>query len=260
MVYPSPVHPAGRHFCWERERVLPALQLVAIRSGAGEIEWTRERHRLGAGSIFLLLPGQWHRYRPDIKTGWTEDWFELRGETVEKWMLSNRIARRVFKAPTSFDFFQEMDELHLRCSGRRRISVGHLAGRAMALFSEVLDFSVEHGAERVRAGHREPIAAAREHSDSGTSAKQTAAELGISYPTLHRIFKKLTGIAPKASAEKLKMARAEAFLTSNQLSMKEIAAELGFNSANHFLNTFKKVYGRSPSQWLETFREVRSKL
>jgi hypothetical protein len=74
--YPPRRHPSGRAFAWERGRVLPALQLVLIRSGRGEIEWTRERHRIAAGQGFLLLPGQWHRYRPDPATGWEEDWFE----------------------------------------------------------------------------------------------------------------------------------------------------------------------------------------
>lgn len=78
-----------------------------------------------------------------------------------------------------------------------------------------------------------------------------AASLGVTYLALNRIFKKLTGIAPKAYAEQLRMARAEALLARDQLTVKEIAAELNFYSANHFSAAFKKAYRVSPRHWRE---------
>lgn len=247
--YPPAHHPAGRAFEWERGRVLPALQLVALRDGCGEIEWTRERHRVEAGAAFLLLPGEWHRYRPKRSEGWTEDWFELRGKQVEHWIASGLLAGRLFELSRPKAFFQSMDRLHASCLSGSAVAVGQHAGQAMALLAAVTDCGALGTSHKVQPGQRELIAAAREQLRAGQSVNEVAVSLGISYLALNRLFKKLTGMAPKAYAGQLRMARAEALLAGDQLTVKEIAAELGFHSANHFSAAFKKVYGDSPRKW-----------
>jgi AraC-like DNA-binding protein len=119
----------------------------------------------------------------------------------------------------------------------------------MALLAEVLDAGAPGAALKLQAGQRELVAEAREQLRQGKGVNEVATALGVSYLTLNRVFKKLTGIAPKAYAEQLRMARAEALLAGDQLSVKEIAAELGFYSANHFSAAFKKHYGVSPKGW-----------
>jgi AraC-like DNA-binding protein len=247
--YPPASHPAGRAFEWERGRVLPALQIVAVRAGRGEVEWTRERHRIGAGAVFLLLPGEWHRYRPERATGWTEDWFELRGEQVERWIRSGVLNGRLFRLSDAKAFFKAVDRLHASCLSGRASAAGLHGGLAMALLAEVLDAGAEGAAPKLQPGQRELVAEARERLRQGEGVNQVAAALGVSYLSLNRVFKKLTGIAPKAYAEQLRMARAEALLAGDQLTVKEIAAELGFYSANHFSAAFKKNYGISPRGW-----------
>jgi hypothetical protein len=60
--------------------VLPAWQIVFIAAGRGRFE---SRHQpcceITAGAALLLFPGEWHRYAPDPRTGWTELWVELQG-------------------------------------------------------------------------------------------------------------------------------------------------------------------------------------
>lgn len=253
--YPPTKHPAGRAFEWERGRVLPALQLVAIRSGSGEVEWTRERHRIQAGAVFLLLPGEWHRYRPEPSQGWTEDWFELRGEQVEHWIASGLLTGRLFLLSDTKVFFQSMDQLHAGCLSGSAPAAGQHAGQAMALLADILDRGALGASQKVQPGQRELIVAAREQLRAGRGVNEVAAALGVSYLSLNRLFRKLTGIAPKAYAEQLRMARAEALLASDQLTLKEIAAELSFYSANHFSAAFKKAYGASPRIWREQLKK-----
>ena len=74
---------------WTHGRVLDALQVVWVSYGRGTIE-TRAtgRRKVEAGMLFLLLPGVWHRYRPDVKTGWIENWVELSGPVVDGILLA----------------------------------------------------------------------------------------------------------------------------------------------------------------------------
>ena len=42
---------------------------------------------------------------------------------------------------------------------------------------------------------------------------------------------------------------AESLLAAGTLRIKEVAAECGYNSAYHFTNEFRRIYGVSPSQY-----------
>lgn len=244
--YPPTEHPAGRAFAWERGRVLPALQLVAIRAGRGEVEWTRERHPVEAGTVFHLLPGEWHRYRPDGAVGWTEDWFELRGPMVDGWIAGGLVDRRCCAPEDGDGFFEAFDALHRSLVGGVHTASGELAGQAMALLARSQS-QPSAGAERKsNADRRRLIASARESLAAGHGVGETASALGVSYPTLHRLFRAFTGISPKAYAAQQRLARAEALLVDGRYSVKEIAAQLGFHSSQHFSASFKEAYGISP--------------
>lgn len=258
--YPPEAHPAGRAFEWSTGRVLPTLQLIAIREGEGEVEWTRELTRLEGSSAFILRPGEWHRYRPDPSTGWTEDWFELRGALVDSWCRAKVFEGRTFHLSDPASFFADMDRLHRDCGRDRHAVPGSLAGRAMALLADVTVERKGRHNPKLRPGQREMIAIARDHFANGTGVNEVAHLLGVSYPTLHRTFKSLTGISPKAYSDQFRMARAEALLGTNRLTVKEIAAELGFNSSNHFSAAFKQQYGLSPRNWLDQILHSSGKL
>lgn len=91
--YPLPSHPKMYEFSWESGRVLPEYQFVYISSGRGEFE----SHQSGpvairAGMAMLLMPDVWHRYRPDVKTGWTEYWVSFNGALPHFWQKAGLIS------------------------------------------------------------------------------------------------------------------------------------------------------------------------
>ena len=75
--YPSKEHhPAPYLYDWEKGRVFSEYQLLAITRGSGILETATCPHlALQAGDLFILFPGEWHRFRPDpapagMKTSW----------------------------------------------------------------------------------------------------------------------------------------------------------------------------------------------
>lgn len=222
---------------------------MAIQSGAGKIEWTREIQRIEPGTAFILLPGQWHRYRPDAETGWTEDWFELKGELVQHWLRNQVFAKRIFRITRQRDFCEEVTRLHEICRNSSTFNTAEAAALAMLLLCNAIEEASIGSGKKADAAHRDKIARARDCLAEGKSVAATAAQLGMSYPSLNRIFKRMTGIPPKTYANQLRLARAESMLGEDRLSIKEIAASLGFHSANHFSSTFRKAYGIPPHRW-----------
>jgi hypothetical protein len=81
-MYPSGVtHPNGHHFEWSLGRTLPDFHLIWIASGKGEFQLEDKKLLpLPTGSVLLLPPGTWHRYRPMSGSIWTEYWVDFNGD------------------------------------------------------------------------------------------------------------------------------------------------------------------------------------
>ena len=223
------------------------MQLIGIHSGAGLLEWDGGRQRLGPGDCFVLCPGVWHRYRPDADLGWTEDWFELRGRVMDALMPGPFAKHPVVHIPANRPFWKRFADFHALCQQRSLSTHGIAAGHARALFAEVCA-AVEQSEPNSAAVHF--YAEAREALLASQPIARIADSMGMSYPQFHRKFKAVAGLPPKEYHAQVRHSRAEALLLSGRLSIKEIAAQLGFHSAAHFSVEFKKRAGRSPSGWI----------
>jgi len=248
--YPPPKHPVDRDFTWKRGRVLFALQLVAITEGQGKIEWPTAEKTVRAGDVFLLQPGMWHRYRPDPETGWTEQWIELRGPTVDAWLQAGLLEFNLLNLRGVPRFWKSFEQLHQLCCERVLGYRPIAAGIGMTLLAEAIACA-EQAANPRRAILPDVVRGARLHLTEGMEVEEVARRLGVSYQSLYRQFKQTTGISPKDFANQVRRARAEELLAGTNLTVKEIAARLGYHSASHFSLEFKSTHGISPSLWKE---------
>jgi AraC-like DNA-binding protein len=227
--------------------------LVAISQGRGTLESRNGETCLSAGSVFLLPPGYWHRYRPDPKTGWIEDWFELRGPTLEAWLGNGVLDVAPVHVNRRATFWRRFTELHNVCLAPRLGYRAIASGLAMTLLTSVVSQSLS-SARTSNPGLPDLARQARELLMQGREVRSVAQTLGVSYLTLYRTFKQATGLAPKEYAREIRLARAEDLLAGTDLSVKEIAGRLGYYSASHFSLEFKNARGTSPSQWSDRAR------
>lgn len=79
------------------------------------------------------------------------------------------------------------------------------------------------------------------------SLQEVADAMNLNAAYLSRIFKKYTGKTIVTYINDLKMEKARALIEENQLSLKEIALEVGIQNYNYFYQMVKKHYGKSPS-------------
>lgn len=76
----------------------------------------------------------------------------------------------------------------------------------------------------------------------------------MSRSNLMRVFRKATGQTPIEYLVRLRIQRAMELLRNTNLSITEIAHEVGFNDSNYFTRQFRRIVGESPSR----FRQIRS--
>ena len=67
------------------------------------------------------------------------------------------------------------------------------------------------------------------------------------------VFKRHTGMTPKFYIDNVKMLMAVEMLSSNNMTVKQIAAQLGFSDQYHFSRRFRQIKGVSPKIYREKF-------
>ena len=88
--YPSPAHPGHHYFRWSKGRILQEFQVVYITKGSGYFESAHcALKKIQAGTVFILFPGEWHRFKPDSSTGWDEYWVGFEGSIVKNSLVKS---------------------------------------------------------------------------------------------------------------------------------------------------------------------------
>lgn len=94
------------------------------------------------------------------------------------------------------------------------------------------------------------------HYDRPPSAKQLSRIVFLNELKLKQGFKQLYNTSIYAYVLKLKMEKAETMLSENY-TVKEMAATLGYSSVSHFISKFKQTFGYTPKQGLLLHTEKR---
>jgi transcriptional regulator GlxA family with amidase domain len=88
---------------------------------------------------------------------------------------------------------------------------------------------------------------------------QLASDLAVSERTLHRRLKLLTGEAPKAFMDRVRMDMAKTLLHTSNQQINTIALEFGYSDEAVFRRLFRKQVGMSPSQYRRWQHERKAK-
>jgi len=253
-------YPTNRHldsYCFipDKGRTLQEYQLVYISEGCGTFESSSvPKTRIGAGMIFLLFPGEWHTYRPDEREGWTQYWIGFRGVNMDARVKQNFFNRNnpIFEVGIT----DELVGLYMRAID--------VAEHENAYFQQMLAGVVNYMLGLIYVLDRnnrlnqnrhlvDKINQARilmhENIESTMTIQDIARAVGAGYSSFRKNFKKYTGLSPASYFQDLKLQRAKDLLRSTQLTVKEIAYMLDFETPDYFSTQFKKKTGKRPSDF-----------
>ncbi len=252
--YPPSGHPKGFAFDWQQGRVLDSFALVYVAGGRGNFESAGNINvPIEPGSVFLLFPGVWHRYQPDVKTGWHEFWIGFDGVMAQNWQKSNFIsaAKPVIKINVEDTVVATFNRLIQAVRANRPALQQILAGAAANLAG--ICYSAQQGPPETGnpGSNAIELAIARLEGDLGRDldVKTLAQELGVSYSWFRTAFTRHTGLAPHQYVLEMRLLRARNLLVGSSLSVKEIAAETGFQDEHYFSRLFRQKMQITPSQW-----------
>lgn len=252
--YPPAGHPPDHAFSWEKGRVLASMQLILVTDGAGVFESRATGIRdVAAGTVLILLPGVWHRYRPAAGAGWVEHWVELRGRSVDALVRQGvfAAAKAVQRVERATELRGLFDGIHRRMrDGAARACDPERAAHGMQVLALLADNGRPPAEPRSMAAHIER--AERLIADrlgEAPAMTEIARELGVAYSYFRREFKRHTGLSPQRYLSHLRLEKARRIIGGSDLTLKEIADELGFCSPYHLSAAFRRHFGLPPEAW-----------
>lgn len=251
--YPPNGHPSGYYFTWDRGRILEEYQINYITEGSGILETKEGRYNINPGSIILLRPGMWHRYKPHKNLGWREHYIGFNGMYADYLLgteffdAEHPVVHVGFQDNILAPFFRILDIIKDEKPGYQQITSGlliQIMGNMVSCLKNK-DFEGKDIERKIRQAR----IYFRDNLNKNIDAEKLADELNLGYSYFRRMFKKFTGISPVQYHLMLRLQRAKDLLVSTDMSVKEIAIDLGFQSIFYFTRIFRKKIGITPTDF-----------
>ena len=258
-VYPPRIHPSGYYFTWEKGRILQEYQINYITEGTGTFETSDDQFQVVPGSMFILRPGMWHRYKPDLNTGWNEHYIGFNGDFCTHLFQEGffQTAKPViyvgFQESLLNLFFEIIQSVKEEKTGHQQVS----AANTILLLSKILSVTrnQEFAGKSIERTIRKACLFFRENLNTNVNIEKLASDLNVGYSYFRQMFRKYTGISPTQYHLSLRIQKSKDLLVSSDLSFKEIALELGFESYFYFSRLFKDKTGESPQEFRKQHKQ-----
>jgi len=147
----------------------------------------------------------------------------------------------------------------------KRIADGEEALRDPGLYTQIITFLLDtldvHMYKITDAAHETALASeikkyVNANLDKKISIRQISQSLYLSPKYIGQLFRRETGVGILQYAKRKKMEKALLLLKTEQFSITQISAMLGFENVSFFSATFKSYYGSSPAEFVRTPRRT----
>ncbi|MDR2143285.1 MAG: helix-turn-helix domain-containing protein [Treponema sp.] len=233
-------------------RVLKEFQILYITEGRGTFTSGGVTRTVVPGSIFLILPGIEHKYKPELSTGWHEYWIGFSGDyfdnlVKEKFLVPEDIFLEIGLRD---DIIAIFNNILAEVAAQQPLFQFRSCSLLLSLLTEIIC--------RVRRNeqpdyHEKIIEKAkylmRANIYNAINIASISEQLGISASRLNEIFKSYTSMTPYQYYIHIKINKAESILEEKDTSVKEAAFKMGFDDRYYFSRLFKKKTGVSPLEW-----------
>lgn len=253
IIYPPKEHPSEYYFNWETGRVLHEYQLNYLTEGTGIFENKHGKFQVKPGSLLVIFPNEWHRYRPIKKTGWIENYVGFNGRIAQE-LLKNPVFSPTqpviqcgIKEEIIDTYLKIFDLIEKERPGYQQVA----SGMVVKLLGYIVSVEKRKGfsGKQIAKVIEEVRFLMRQNTEKEFDLEELARQHNVGYSYFRKMFKKYTGVSPGQYHLQLRIIRAKELLVSTDKSIKEISLELGFQTIHYFSLLFKKKVGVNPSEF-----------
>ncbi len=244
---------AAGHFIKRAQGIDQAILIYCVK-GIGWCEIEGTRLAVNPSDVLVIPPGCAHAYGADGQRPWTIFWVHVKGQNIAALLNELRAtpANPVLglgENPELLALFEELLEV---------IEHGYDTSRllyASQILAHLIGLMIWDCRQIPRGpfdtAHRilESINYMKQHLDHNATAASFAALANLSESHYRSLFKTQIGYAPMDYFIRLRMHKACQLLDTTSMSVKEIAAKVGYEDPLYFSRIFRSVVEHSPSQY-----------
>jgi len=223
--------------------------LIYCVDGYGWLRLQDRQLKVNPGDVFICPAGMIHNYGADEKDPWTKYWIHFRGSNADEYMklMGLSISSPMKHIGTNIKIVSWIQEIfNILRKGYTQSNLFYATSYLINIFtyinSESLTANDGVDIEKV-------ISYMLENINSVVGLEQLSEYARISKYHFIRIFKEKTGYTPLDYFMRLKIQKACELLSSPDLKISSVSAELAFSSPYYFSTVFKKITGKSPQNY-----------
>ncbi len=233
--------------------------LLYCVDGSGRLRCHGQSWKVGAGDLVILPRGVAHSYAADKHTPWTIYWVHFLGRSARAFLdyLGYRDARPVVHTGVGPSLVAGFNQLAaVRESGYSSAAFINAANLLRQLLTQLALESGQQQASQTSALDLAQVQAyMQDNLDRNLELEELAAVAHLSKYHFSSRYKSLTGYSPIKHYLHMKMQRACHLLDNSDMSIKAIAAALGYSDPLYFSRLFKKTLGLSPRAYRSSGRQ-----
>ena len=246
--------PEAKYHKVNRPDGCPNYILIFCLGGNGYIKMHNKNEAVEEGQAFLIPADTAHEYGSIANGSWRLYWAHFNGSEAEglyQTLSNNGEDITLFlsnPAPISKAFENTIRWVQRAQTINALISLSGSVANLFGILSDLKRSKVKQvrlAEERIR----NTIITMEQTLRIPMTLEQLSEEALMSVPYYCSLFKKQTGSTPMQVYAKLRIKAACQLLGETQLTVKEVAAEVGYDDAYYFSRAFKKVMGMSPSHY-----------
>ena len=246
--------PLTQHHYVDRSDGCADVIFIYCTNGAGWCDLEGHHYELKEGEALFIPPQRPHVYGADESTPWSIYWVHFTGQRVAVYLEALAVSAtepRLY-VPDALPIVEAFEEVyeHVR-HGHANIE---LLAQSTALAHLLGVVKCHQRSSHLRGRHQEErifrsIRYMREHIDEPCSLKEFAESAHFSVSHYSHLFKQQINTSPVKFFIRLKMQKSCRLLDKTDLSVEKIADRVGYQDPYHFSRMFKKVIGKSPTEF-----------
>lgn len=228
----------------------PKYEVHYILSGNCTLITGEKELQCPQGHFVLLPPRQQHRILPHGGQVQTVSFlYAVEDDGAEEGVLP--VCTEPVLIPDDFRGEQRLMNIRSELTGGETAYAEMIQGELLALLAAFARCcgSADHKAGESQDDRVDIIGAylANHRYDPGCSCAELAREMGISTRQVHRLCMKYFDVPFRTLLSNVRMETAAYRLENSDVSVKELAAELGYASVESFSGAFKRHFGEAPT-------------
>lgn len=244
-------YPHARHHYRERPEGIPQAILIYNVEGFGSVKLAGVEHALPPDHFIIIPPHTPHVYYADPHHPWSIYWIHLEGKKTShlSWTYARPTGIDRQNATRYNERLEQFNEL-FRCLERGiRLEILEYVNLCLPRLLATFIHHQQYGSLNQPMTHdavSTAIELMQHNLHKPLSLAELAAKVHLSVSYFARLFARKTGFPPIAYFNQLKIQHACRLLDNQELSIAEVAREVGFDDQFYFSRTFKQLMHCSP--------------